>query len=473
MEQNKLGTMPISKLIFNMSLPIIASMLVQALYNIVDSMFVAMLSQDALTAVSLAFSAQQLMIGLATGTAVGVNALMGRALGARNQERADKVAINGVFLAFCGFVISATLGLLFSNALFTFQTKDQNIIHLGNQYLHVICGCSFGIFGQVMFERLLQGTGRTIYSMYTQGLGAIINLILDPIFIFDTLDLKLFTLHGFGLGVSGAAIATVIGQCCGCALALFFNIKINKDIHLSLKGFRPNWSIIGNIYAIGLPSVIMMAIGSVMTFLMNKILITYHSAHETAATAFGIFFKLNSFVFMPVFGLNNGVVPIVAYNYGAQQRKRMTDTVKRSVIYATCIMVFGMIIFLTIPQILLKIFSAGDELMSVGVPCLRIISLSFCMAGTSIALISVLQALGKSVYSMITSFVRQLVVLIPTAFVLARYGASIGNSNLVWWCYPIAEIFALTMTLFFYRHVYKTLIAKIPLYGPENSRQEL
>jgi putative MATE family efflux protein len=456
MQENKLGVMPISKLIWNMSLPIIASMLVQALYNIVDSMFVARINENALTAVSLAFSVQQLMIGLATGTAVGVNALMGRALGARNQERADRVAINGVFLAFCGFVFSAVLGLSLSNALFTFQTDVPEIIAYGNQYLHIICGCSFAVFGQVMFERLLQGTGRTVYSMYTQGLGAIINMILDPVFIF-----------ALRLGVAGAAIATIIGQCCGCALAIYFNLTRNTDIHLRFRGFRPDWRIIGNIYAIGFPSVIMMAIGSVMTFLMNKILITYHSAHETAAAAFGIFFKINSFIFMPVFGLNNGVVPIVAYNYGAQNRSRMTETVKRSVTYATAIMTFGMIIFLTVPHLLMRIFNANEQLMAVGVPCLRIISLSFCMAGACIALGSVMQALGKSIYSMINSFVRQLVVLVPVAYVLARYGQGVGNSNLVWWCYPIAEVAALALTLCFYRHVYKTLIAKIPLHGPE------
>lgn len=460
MQENKLGVMPIRKLIWNMSLPIIASMLVQALYNVVDSMFVAMVSQDALTAVSLAFSAQQLMIGLGTGTAVGVNALMGRALGARQQDRADKVAINGVFLAFVGFVISAVLGLAFSNALFSFQTDQQHIIDMGNSYLKIITGCSFALFGQIMFERLLQGTGRSIYSMITQGTGAIINIILDPIFIFV-----------FKMGVAGAAIATIIGQCCGCALAIYFNMKKNTDIRLRFGTFRPDWRIIGSIYAIGIPSVIMMAIGSVMTFLMNKILITYHAAHETAATAFGVFFKINSLIFMPVFGLNNGVVPIVAYNYGAQNRRRMVETIKRSVTYATCIMTFGMIVFLVVPQVLMKIFSAGDELMAVGVPCLRIISLSFSMAGACIALGSTLQALGKSVYSMINSFIRQLVVLVPVAYVLARYGAAVGNSHLVWWCYPIAEVVALAVTLGFYAHVYKTIISKIPPNGMEKPQE--
>ena len=443
--------MPISKLIWNMSLPIIASMLVQALYNIVDSVFVSRVSEQALTAVSLAFPAQNLMIGLATGTAVGVNALMGRALGAGQRERADRVANHGVLLAIVGFVISAALGATCSDLFFRSQTQVESIILMGNDYLRVVTIGSLGMFCQIMYERLLQGTGRSILSMYTQGLGAIINIILDPIFI--------FTLN---MGVTGAAVATIIGQYFGCALAIYFNHKKNTDITLSIKGFRPDFRLIGEIYAIGLPSVIMIAIGSVMTFLMNKILIVYHAAHETAATAFGIYFKLNSFIFMPVFGMNNGVVPIVAYNYGAQNRKRMVETIKRGALYASCIMVFGTVLFWVIPGPLLKIFDATDTMLSVGIPALRIISISFCMAGACIALGASFQALGRSLYSMITSIVRQLVFLIPIAYVLARYGASVGNSDLVWWSYPIAEVFSLTLTLFFFRHLYKTVIAQLP-----------
>ena len=443
--------MPITKLIWNMSLPIIASMLVQALYNIVDSWFVSRVSEQALTAVSLAFPAQNLMIGLATGTAVGVNALMGRALGAGLRERADKVANNGVFLAVVGFVISSLLGLTCSDLFFRSQTQVESIIQMGNDYLRIVTIGSLGMFCQIMYERLLQGTGRSILSMYTQGLGAIINIILDPIFIF-----------GLKMGVAGAAVATIIGQFCGCALAIYFNHKKNTDITLSLRGFRPNWRLIGEIYAIGLPSVIMIAIGSVMTFLMNKILITYHAAHETAATAFGVYFKLNSFIFMPIFGLNNGVIPIVAYNYGAQNRRRMMATIKRSALYACCIMVFGTVLFWAIPDTLLRLFDASDVMLAAGVPALRIISLSFCMAGACIALGSSFQALGKSMYSMVTSIVRQLVFLIPIAYVLARYGASVGNSDLVWWCYPLAEIFSLTLTLVFFSRMYKTIIAPLP-----------
>ena len=454
MEGNKLGTMPISKLIWNMSLPIIVSMLVQALYNIVDSVFVSRICEQALTAVSLAFPAQNLMIGLATGTAVGVNALMGRALGAGERERANHIATNGVFLAGVGFAICAILAAFFARMFFAAQTSIDYIVDNGATYLRICCCASLGLFAEIMFERLLQSTGRSILSMYTQGLGAIVNIILDPICIFV-----------LNMGVAGAAVATVIGQFCGCALALYFNLKKNHDIRLHFKGFRPHWKIIGQIYAIGLPSVVMVAIGSVMTFCMNKILIAYHSAKETAATAFGIYFKLNSFIFMPLFGLNNGVVSIIAYNYGAQHRRRMTETIKRSTIYASCIMLLGMSIFLSIPGTLLKIFDATDTLLAVGVPALRIISLSFCMAGASIALTSAFQALGKSLYSMIISIIRQLVFLVPLAYILARYGAGIGNDDLVWWSYPIAEIAALTVSLLFFRHMYKTLIAKLPEHG--------
>ncbi len=459
--ENKLGVMPVSKLIWNMSLPIIASMLVQALYNIVDSVFVSRVSEASLTAVSLAFPAQNLMIALAAGTAVGVNALMGRALGAGEKERADRVAMNGLFLALVGFVICCVLGLTCAGAFLRSQTKVEEIVVMGEQYLHIVMGCSFALFGQIMLERLLQGTGRSLLSMYTQGLGAIVNIILDPVFIFV-----------FKMGVAGAAIATVIGQVCGMLLAAYFNVKKNRDITLRLKGFRPDWRLVGSIYAIGLPSVIMMAIGSLMTFLMNKILIVYHAAHETAATAFGIYFKLNSFIFMPVFGLNNGVVPIIAYNYGAQKRSRMVEAIKRSAIYASVIMLLGMALFLAIPGTLLKIFDASDTMLSVGIPALRIISLSFWIAGACIALGGSFQALGKSMYAMVISIIRQLVFLIPIAYVLARYGQSTGNSDLVWWCYPLAEVASLFVTVAFFRRLYRTLIAKIPENGTDDGGQE-
>lgn len=435
-KENKLGTMPISKLIINMSLPIIISMLVQALYNIVDSVFVSRVCEQALTAVSLAFPAQNLMIGLATGTAVGVNALMGRALGAKDQERANAVAINGVFLAVVGFAICAVLALLFAGPFFRSQTQIDYIVENGTDYLLVCCCGSLGLFCEIMFERLLQGTGRSILSMYSQGLGAIVNIVLDPIFIFV-----------FDMGVTGAAVATIIGQFCGCILALIFNLKKNKEIHLQFRGFRPNWRLVGNIYAIGLPSVIMVAIGSVMTFCMNKILIAYHSAKETAATAFGIYFKLNSFIFMPVFGLNNGMVPIIAYNYGAKKPDRVKRTIKLAVLSAMGIMAVGFAVFEIAPGALLSFFDASENMLAIGAPALRIIALSFILAGFCIIAGSVCQAIGNPFYSLIVSVCRQLVVLLPVAWLLSQT----GNLTLVWLAFPIAELMSLTLSIIFLR----------------------
>ena len=451
MKENKLGIMPVNKLIWNMSLPIIASMLVQALYNIVDSIFVAMISEQALTAVSLAFPAQQLIVSLASGTAVGINALLGHALGAGNRKRANEVACNGLFLAVASSIGCLILVALFSNTFFSAQTKVQAIIDMGNDYLRIVGCLSMGIFVQITFERILQGTGRSILSMITQGVGAIINIILDPIFIF-VLD----------LGVAGAAYATVIGQFCGATLAIFLNHHYNKDIHLNFRGFRPNGHIIGGIYAIGIPSVIMMAIGSVMTFLMNKILISFHEAKETAATVFGVYFKLNSFIFMPLFGLNNGSVAILAYNFGAQKRRRMLDTIKLVTLYALTIMVTGTLIFQIFPKTLLLMFNATETMIAVGIPALRRISISFPCAAVCIAMGGAFQATGKSIYSMIVSIIRQLIFLIPFAFVLALIGRNTGNHNLVWWCYPIAESIAVGISLAFFFRLKHRILDKFP-----------
>ena len=449
--ENKMGVMPIPRLIITMSLPMILSMLVQALYNVVDSYFVARFEQDALTAVSLAFPAQNLMIGFATGTAVGVNALLSRALGQKDNKLANQVAENGVFLALLGYIVFLLFGLFGVRAFFRAQTDVQSIVNYGVDYLTVITCFSFGVFGQVMFERLMQSTGRTLYTMFTQGLGAIINIILDPIFI--------LVLHQ---GARGAAIATVIGQIVAFALAVVLNHLKNEDIHLDLKHFRPNLRLIGRIYAIGVPSILMMAIGSVMTFLMNIILISYTSVKELAATVFGIYFKLNSFVFMPVFGLNNGVIPIVAYNYGARNRLRMLEAIKLAVIYAAGYIFLGLLAFMLIPGPLLKIFNASEEMLKVGIPALRIIGSTFLFAGVCIAMGSVFQALGYGVYSMTVSFARQLVVLLPAAYLLARLGMQTGNDTLVWYAFPIAEIASLTTTLILYRRLYKNVIAPIP-----------
>ncbi len=448
--ENKMGTMPIPKLILNMSLPMIASMLVQAMYNIVDSFFVSMINEQSLTAVSLAFPAQNLMIGVATGTAVGVNALLSRALGEKNRKLANKIAENGVFLALVGYLIFLVFGLFFARIFFNSQTQVAQIADYGVAYLRVVCCCSFGLFGQIIFERLMQATGRTIYTMYTQGLGAIINIILDPVFIFV-----------FDMGVTGAAVATVVGQIIAFAMAFVLNRKKNHDIELHLHGFRPDKKIIGRIYAIGVPSIIMVAIGSVMTYLMNIILITCTAGKETAATVFGVYFKLNSFVFMPVFGLNNGVIPIIAYNYGARSRSRMMQTVKLACIYASSVMTLGLIIFEVFPAQLLSIFNASPEMLAIGVPALRIIAIPFTAAGACIALGSVFQALGYGVYSMLTSFSRQLVVLVPSAWLLARLGQQVGNDSLVWYSYPIAEVASLIVTIWLFIRLYNNVILPI------------
>ena len=454
-KENKMGVMPVGRLILNMSLPMILSMLVQALYNIVDSVYVSRVSEAALTAVSLSFPAQNLMIGLATGTGVGVNALLSRALGAKDSDRANRVAENGVFLALVGYAVFLIFGLFASRAFIAAQTSQPEIIQYGEDYLSVVCCLSFGLFGQVMFERLMQATGRTIYTMYTQGVGAIINIILDPIFIFN-----------FGMGVKGAAIATVIGQIVAFILAAVINHHKNHDVKLKLREFRPSGEIIGHIYSIGFPSVIMMAIGSVMTFLMNKILILYTTGKETSATGFGVYFKLNSFVFMPVFGLNNGVIPIIGYNYGARNRLRMLQTVKYALLFAFGFMLVGTVIFLAFPNVLLNLFDATEMMLVIGVPALRIIASTFIVAGVCIALGSVFQALGYGIYSMLVSLARQLLVLLPAAWILARLGQSVGNDNLVWLSFPIAELVSLAVTLLLFGRLYRKVIRELPDGAP-------
>ena len=450
MEENKMGVMPVNKLIINMSLPMIISMLVQALYNIVDSIFVAMVDEQALTAVSVSFPAQNLMIGVATGTAVGVNALVSRSLGEKNFDKANRISENGVFLALLSSIVFMLFGFFGSRAFIASQTSVPQIIEYGTQYLTIACGISFGIFFEIIFERLLQSTGRTFYTMITQGVGAILNIIFDPIFIFV-----------FKMGVRGAAIATVLGQIVAAILAIIFNIRKNPEIKLKIKGFRPDGKIIGAIYKIGVPSILMVAIGSVMTYCMNKILVAYTTGKETAVTVFGAFFKLNSFICMPIFGLNNGIIPIIAYNYGAKKKDRMLKAVKLSTIYAGAFSIIGAALFICIPKTLLGFFSASDRMLEIGIPALRIVGTSFIFAGICIALGAAFQALGKSIFSMIVSLIRQIVVLTPAAFLLARYGLKIGNDNLVWFSYPIAEIFSLAVSVICFIYLYKTVIRNV------------
>lgn len=445
-----MDVMPINKLIINMSLPIIISMLVQALYNIVDSVFVARVSEQALTAVSVAFPAQNLMIAVATGTAVGMNALVSRSLGEKNFEKANKLAENGVFLSLVSYVVFLVFALVGSRAFIASQTDKLAIIEQGTSYLKIVCGVSFGIFFEITFERLLQSTGRTFYTLFTQGTGAVINIFLDPIFIFL-----------FKMGVKGAAWATVIGQIVAAVIALILCIKKNPEIKMSFKGFRPSGKMIGKIYAIGVPSILMVAIGSVMTYCMNKILVAYTTGKETAVTVFGAFFKLNSFICMPIFGLNNGIIPIISYNYGARKRDRMIQAGKYAVIYAEIFSLIGSALFLCIPRTLLGFFNASERMLEIGIPALRIVGISFAFAGTCIALGAVFQSLGKSIFSMIVSLIRQLVVLTPAAYFLARYGMSVGNDNLVWISYPLAEVASLAVSIICFIYLYKTVIKNV------------
>lgn len=435
-KENKMGVMPVNKLLISMSLPMIISMLVQAMYNIVDSIFVAQISENALTAVSLAFPLQNLMIAFAGGTAVGVNALLSRSLGEKNQEHVNQTATHSILIYVITACIFAILGLTFSHFFFNIQTSNQEIVDAGTIYAMIVVGCSFGLFGQFLFERLLQATGRTVHTMITQGLGAIINIILDPIFIFGYFGLP-------KMGVAGAALATVLGQIIAFILAVVFNFKFNHDIQFQFSGFQLDLSIIKQIYSVGVPSIIMQSIGSIMTFGMNKILITFST---TATAVFGVYFKLQSFVFMPVFGLNNGMIPIIAYNLGAKKKERMIDTIRLAMIYATSMMIVGIILFECIPEILLGFFNASTDMIAIGTPALRIIAIHFIFAGYGIVCGAVFQAVGKGTYSLLTSLIRQLFVLLPCAYALSLF----GNINLIWLCFPIAEISsAITSTILF------------------------
>ena len=447
MAENKMGVMPEKKLLVSMSLPMMASMLVQALYNIVDSIFVSRISENALTAVSMAFPLQTLMIALAGGTGVGINAILSRALGEKDFAKADKTAENGIFLALLSYLLFLVIGLTVVGPFYRSQTQDVEIITYGEQYLTIILTFSFGIFGQFIFERLLISTGRTMLSMITQGTGAIINLILDPILIFGLLGAP-------KMGILGAAAATVAGQIIAAVVACVLNVKKNKEINIRLKGFRPDGAMIAQIYRIGVPSIIMQSIGSLMVYIMNKVLIGFSS---TAVAVFGVYFKLQSFIFMPIFGLNNGLIPIVAYNYGAGKRDRMMKTWRFAWVLATVIMLFGVIAFEVFPTPLLKIFDASDEMLAIGRVALRVIGVHFPVAAYCIVTGSMFQALGTSIYSMITSIMRQIVVLIPAAILLAQ----LGNVDYVWWSFPIAEVMSAAATTFFFNRIYKNIISKI------------
>lgn len=446
-KENKMGVMPVNRLLLSMSLPMMISMLVQALYNIVDSVFVSRINENALTAVSLAFPIQSLLIAFGVGTGVGVNALLSRSLGERDRKTADKTAVNGLFLAVATYVVFLIVGIFAARPFYLSQTKDEQIVEYGVQYLSIVCIFSIGMLLQMMLEKLLQSTGRTMFTMVTQAVGAVTNIIFDPILIFG--------LFGFPkLGVAGAAAATIFGQCVGGGLALFFNLKYNHDISLNFKKFRPDADIIKKIYIVGVPSIVMQAIGSVMTYGMNRILIGFTS---TATAVFGVYFKVQSFVFMPVFGLNNGMVPIIAYNYGAGRKERVIKTVRLSVIYALAIMAAGLAVFQLAPQLMLELFNASENMMAIGVPALRIISLSFLFAAFGIVSSSFFQALGNGIYSMFVSLTRQLIVLLPAAWLLSLS----GNVEVVWWAFPVAEVFSFALSLIFTVRISKKVVSHI------------
>ena len=446
-----MGVMPVRQLLITMSLPMMISMLVQALYNVVDSMFVSYISEYALTAVGLAFPAQNLMISVGVGTGVGVNALLSKSLGEKNFDAANKAAVNGIFLAFCSWAAFALLGGFFSRTFMALQTDVPEIIAYGDTYLTIIAVASVGMMFQICFERLLQSTGKTIYTMLSQGLGAVINLILDPLLIF-----------GLGpfpaMGIAGAALATVIGQCVGALLGLFCNLRRNPEITISFRGFRPHGVTIRKIYAVGVPSIIMSSIGSVMTFGMNKILGAFNS---TAVAVFSAYFKLESFIFMPVFGLNNGIVPIIAYNYGARKPDRNRAAAKLGFLYGAAIMAVGVLLFWLIPGRLLGIFNASDYMLEIGIPALRLISLSFLPAAFGIVTSSVCQALGHGVLSLIVSVLRQLVLILPVSWLLGHF---VGLSA-VWAAFPFAEVFSFLLSAVFMGYMFKTVVR--PLEQPE------
>ena len=440
-----MGIMPVKKLIVTMSLPMMVSMLVQALYNIVDSIFVARLSEDALTAVTLAFPLQNLMIAVASGTGVGVNALLSKSLGEKRFDRSDKAANTAIFLSFCNFAVFALIGMTLSAAFIHSQTQDTVVAGYGITYLRIVMGMSLGISFQIMLERLLQSTGRTVFSMASQLTGAIINIILDPIMIFGLFGCPAF-------GVAGAAYATVIGQTVAAMIGLILNLRYNSDIRISMHSIlQPNAKIIGRIYQVGVPSILMMAIGSLMTYMMNRILIGFSN---TATAVFGVYFKLQSFFFMPIFGLNNGLIPVLAYNYGARNRSRIDEALKFSVALAVCIMGLGTIIFHVMPNRLLDLFNASDDMRVIGVPALRIISLHFPVAALCIVMGSIFQAFSRSVYSLVISVTRQLLVLIPAAWLLARTGV-VTN---VWFAFPIAEMASLIISVICFRRLYGEVV---------------
>ncbi len=441
--ENKMGVMPVNRLLLSMALPMMISMLVQALYNVVDSIYVSRISEAALTGVSLAFPLQTLIIAAGTGIATGLNAMLSKALGEKNQKDVNSAASSAMFLMVVVYGIFLLVGLLAVKPFFHGQTTDAEIFQAGSTYLSLCMCFSFGIFGQFLFERLLISTGKTMLSMLAQLTGAITNIVLDPILIFGYLGLP-------KMGIAGAAAATIIGQMAGFGVAVFLNLRYNKEIHIHFR-LRPEAYAVKRILAVGIPSMLMQAVSSVMNVGMNMILMGFTS---TATAVFGVYFKLQSFFFMPVFGLNSGVVPIIAYNYGARNKERMLKTIRLGIAYAVGILLVGLAVFQIAPEFLLAMFDASDNMRSIGVPALRILSLSYLFAGFCIMCSTVFQALGNGVYSMLVSFARQMIVLLPVAYLLSLT----EKVNAVWFAFPIAEIMSVLLSAFFLIRIYKKII---------------
>lgn len=445
---NRLGTMPINKLVLTISTPMMVSMLIQSLYNVVDSMFVAQISEEALTALSLAYPVQMLMIAIQVGSGVGMNAELSKRLGSDEKELASAAANNGVFLGFFHYLIFLVLGLTLVRPFFQAQTSNPQVVEYGMEYTVLITTLSIGKFMQFVYERILQATGRTFHTMITQGTGAILNIILDPILIFGWFGLP-------AMGVYGAAVATIIAQITSATMAFVINARINDDVDMKYLGFRPDFKVIKRIYSVGIPSMIMTSIVSVVTFLLNNILVQFS---ETAIAVYGAYVRLQGFAFMPVFGLNNGMIPIVSYNYGAKNRTRMIKAIKVCLAYGIGILVIGTIAFQIFPEQLLVLFNASDDMMEMGVAALRTISLSFAFAGFSIMIATVCQALGNGMLSLTIQLTRQLIVLIPVAYALALT----GDVNNVWWAKLISEVAAVFVAIWAIRTMYRRKIKHMP-----------
>ena len=449
LRENKMGTMPVGRLLFTMALPLAISMLVQAFYNVVDSFYVSRISESAVTALGLAFPVQNLMIGCATGVGVGMNALLSKSLGEGNQKKANRAAGNGIFLSLCFCLVFMIFGLVGAEGYYKMQSEVQETVEGGTAYVAICSIFSLGIFVEILGERLLQASGRTVYTLFTQGLGAVLNIVLDPVFIFGYAPLGIQP-----MGIAGAAVATVIGQWVAAIMAMVFNFTKNPDVQLKLKNLRPRADIVRKILSVGIPSIIMMGIGSVMNFGMNQIFLGFKAYGETATGVFGIYFKLQSFVLMPLLGINNAAIPIIAYNYGARQPKRITGTLKCSVGAAAVIMLAGLAVFQLFPDALLGIFEPSDTFLSLGRSALRIVSIHFPIAAVGISLGASFQALGNGIYSTITSLCRQLLVLLPVAYLLSLT----GDVHAVWWSFPIAEVVSMLVSLFFFARIYKQKI---------------